>query len=199
MQPNKPKNKQLSNGNRETILRFAYRQIKETQDSAALDAAYEVAADAIAAAVEVQHPAKDMKILARYEMARPDDCINISDGGYGSYERFSFRSGDKRIPLRPRQSCRSIAPLMLDGATSEAWRAYVAAEKEYTAALKTRQADFKALVYNTTNFNALAEIWPGVEKLRGEIVGSSASLSVMSEDVVARIKADPALAVAEAA
>jgi len=189
----KLKNKQLSNGNRETILRFACRQIKETQDSTALDAAYEAAAEAVAAAVEQRYPAKDMKVLARYDMARLDACIYISDGGYGSYDRFQFRKEDKRIPLRPGTSCRSMAPLMLEGASAEAYRAYVAIEKEYNAAIKTRQDDFKALVYNTTNFNALAEIWPGVEKLRSEIVGSSASLSVLSNDVVERIKADPAL------
>ena len=189
----KIKNKQLTNGNRETILRFAYRQITETQDSAALDAAYEAAAELIAAAVERQHPAKDMEVLARYDMARPDACVYVSDGGYGSYDRFTFRHGDNRIALRPRQTCRTHSPLMLEGAEAEAWRTYQEAEKAHTAALRTRKADFHALVRNTTNFNALVEIWPGVEELRAEIVGSSASLSVMSEDVVARIKADPAL------
>jgi hypothetical protein len=195
----KQKNKQLSNSNRETILRFADRQIRETQDRTAFDAAYEVAADAIAKAVDREYPAKDMKVLARYEMARPDDCIYISDGGYGSYERFAFRKDDKRIPLRPRTGCRSMKPLMLEGKEADAWRAYVAAEKEYAAALKTRRSDFAALVAATTNFNALVEIWPAVEVLRTEIVGASASLSVMSDEVLARIKADPALVVEEAA
>jgi hypothetical protein len=189
----KLKNKQLSNANRETIMRLASRQIKETQDSAALDAAYEAAADVIAAAVERRYPAKDMKVLQRYDMARPDACIYISDGGYGSYDRFTYRDGDKRIPLRPGSSCRSMAPLMLEGDEAKAYRAYLAADKEYQAALKVRYNDFKALIYNTTNFNALAEIWPGVEALRGEIVGLSASLSVLSDDVVQRIKVDPAL------
>ena len=47
-----------------------------------------------------------------------------------------------------------------------------------------------------TNFNALAEIWPAVEAMRGEIVGHGASLSVLSGEVVDRLKADPALALA---
>lgn len=187
-----PKNKRLSDANRATLLRFAKKQITETQDSAAFDAAYDAAATAIASAVERAYPSKDMKVLARYDMASPDACIYVSDGGFGDYDQFCFRDGDKRIPTRPDRYCRR-QPILIEGSEADFWRAYNVAKADYDGAIERRYADFKALVWNTASFNGLAEVWPAVEALREEIVGSGAALSTLSDDVVARIKADPAL------
>ena len=189
------KNKRLSDSNRATLLRFAYKQIDATQDRAELDATYEAAASAVAAAVERAFPAKDMKVLAKYAMASPDRCIYVSAGGNGDYDRFEFREDDKRIPVRPSQYCRR-QPVMLEGAEADAFTAFKAAETARKEALRRRGDDFKALIYNTASFNALAEAWPAVEEMREAIVGSGSALSVLSNDVMDRIKADPALALA---
>jgi hypothetical protein len=42
----------------------------------------------------------------------------------------------------------------------------------------------------------LAEVWPAVEAMREKIVGASTALSVLSDEVINRLKADPALAIA---
>jgi hypothetical protein len=60
-------------------------------------------------------------------------------------------------------------------------------------------SDFKSLIWGTPSFNALAEVWPAVEAMRERIVGSNTALAVLSAEVVDRIKADPALQLAEAA
>lgn len=189
------KNKRLSQRDRDILTKFATQQINKTEPSDALDAAYEAAASAISAVVEAKWPQKDMKVLAKYQMASPDECVYVSGGGFGAYDQFCFREGDKRIALRPSRNCRN-QPVLLEGEAATAWETYEAARKERDAAIKARRADFAALIFNTATFNALAEVWPAVEALRGEIVGSGASLSIMSDEVVARIKADPALALA---
>jgi hypothetical protein len=189
------KNKRLSQYDREVIGKFALQQIEKTEPSGDLDATYNVAADAIAAAVEAKFPAKDMKVLAKYDMAKPDACIYVSSGGFGAYDQFCFRDGDKRIPTRPNRYCRN-QPLLLEGEAETAYDAYTAAKKARDAAVAVRRKDFATLIANTTTFNALADIWPAVEALRTQIVGSGAALSVMSDEVVSRIKADPALALA---
>lgn len=187
------KNKRLSESNRNTFAKFAHKQIVETESTKVLGAAYDKAADAIAAAVEREYPAKDMKVLAKYEMASADSCIYVSVGGHGDYDQFEFRSEDKRIPTRPDRYCRR-QPILLEGDEGKSYREYAAARKEYKSAVDKRLADFKALIWNTPTFNALVDVWPAAEALRDEIVGSGAALSVLSEDVVKRIKADPALA-----
>lgn len=189
------KNKRLSDSNRGTLLRFAHKQIEATQDRAELDAAYDAAATAVALAVERAFPAKDMKVLARYDLASPDRCIYVSAGGHGEYDRFEFREDDKRIPTRPSRYCRR-QPVMLEGAEADAFTQFQTVEKAREEIVRRRSNDFRALIYNTTSFNALADAWPAVEELREAIVGSGSSLSVLSNDVMERIKADPALAMA---
>jgi hypothetical protein len=198
MQSTTQKNKRLSERDRSIILSFARRQIEATEPHDALDAAYEAAAQAVADAVEVAFPLRDMKVLAKYGLADKDRCIYISAGGFGHMDEFCFREDDKRITLRPNRNCRH-QPVMLEGDAGEALTAYKTAREAHKAATNVRNRDFSALVNNTTSFNSLVEIWPAVEALRGEIVGQSAALSTLSNETVERLKADPAFQMAEAA
>jgi len=185
------KNKRLSDGNRDRLINFARKEVERTQDSAAIDAAYELAADAVAAAVERAFPAKDMKVLAKYELARPDACIYVS-GGYGEFMEFTFRDDDKRTPSRPSRNCRR-QPVLLEDAERELITSYFNLLNERKETVRRRLNDFITLIRNSTNFNGLVEIWPAAEALRGEIVGHGTAVSLMSDDVIARLKADPAL------
>lgn len=192
-----PKNKRLSDHDRTALCHFANKQIEATEDRAALDNAYEQAAEVVSAAVKKDNPPAEMKVLAKYDLAAPDGCIDISTGG-GDYDRFTFRAGDKRMPMRPysRRGCGygSRRPILLEGDDAEKALAFFAADKARKSAVGARFSDFKALIYGTTSFNALAEVWPAVEAMREKIVGTGSALAVLSSDVVARIKADPALA-----
>lgn len=191
-----PKNKRLSDRDRSVLYRFAERQIAATQDRTELDAAYERAADAVHAEVTRRWPPNEMKVLAKYDCASPDQCLYVSSPDQSfSYDEFRFRDGDKRIAKRPDRNCRR-QPIALDGEGGAAFAAYQALKKADEAQVKARLNDFKALIYNTANFNALAEGWPAVEAMRAEIVGSGASLSVLSDEVRERLQADPAMALA---
>lgn len=192
-----PKNKRLNDRDRTALYNFARRQIEATEDRSELDNAYEHAADAIHAAAVAKWPQKDMKVLERYDSAAPDPCIFISAGG-SNYERFTFRPDDKRIALRPnRNGCNRI-PLLLTGSAEAAFDAFKAASKARDEAVKKRLSDFSSLIFGTPSFNGLVEVWPAAETMREQIVGTATALSVLSSEVIDRLKADPAL-VAEAA
>jgi len=193
------KNKRLAERDRDALMAFAKKQIAATEDRAALDAAYERAADAIAALVCKENPPGDMKVLAKYNLAGIDSCVAISSGG-GDVQQFDFNEDDARIPMRPysKRGCRygQRAPILMDDATHEIHKVYAAELKASIEQAQKRYNDFKALIWGTTSFNALAEVWPAVEAMREKIVGASTALSLLSDEVIDRLKADPALAIA---
>lgn len=185
-------NKRLSGSDRDIILNFASRQIAATADNATLDAAYEVAADAVHAVVLDRWPQKDMCVLAKYDAAHEDACVYVSTGG-SNYDRFIFREGDKRIALRPNRNC-SRQPIMLEGPAEKAYRSFRDAEEQSKTECNQRINDFKALIYGTLTFNALVEVWPALEALRTTICGSKSAVSILSADVVSRVQNDAAFA-----
>lgn len=194
------KNKRLSQANRDTLYGFAKKQITATESSADLDAAYEAAAQAVHDAVVAKYPQKDMLVLERYAAATRDACIYVSSGHY-DYNQFRFRDGDKRIPLRPGRGdgCNSRNAFMLEGAPLETYEAFVASTKAHETEIARRLSDYKALILGANTFNEVVAIWPAAEALRESIVGTGTALTVLSSDVVARIRADAAAAPTELA
>jgi len=188
----KQKNKRLSQANRDRLVRFARDQVAATHDSGELNASYDAAADVVRRVCETAFPPRDMRVLAKYDLASPDQCVYVSPDGNGRYERFQYRDGDKRIPVRPNRNCRN-QPHLLTGGDAKTYELYKRALDADKEARETRVKDFKALIYNSNTFNTLAEVWPAIEALREEIVGSAFAVSLMSDEAMARIKADPAL------
>jgi len=194
-----PKNKRLAERDRDALMIFAKKQIEATEDRVTLDTAYEAAADAIAALVRKENPPAEMKVLAKYNLAGADGCISISSGG-GDFQQFDFNKDDPRIPMRPysRRGCGygNRSPILMDDATHEIHKAYAGELAKSLEQRQKRYNDFNALIWGTTTFNALVEVWPAADAMREKIVGSSTALSVLSDEVIDRLKADPALAVA---
>lgn len=185
--------KVLNKGHREALESLAHKLVIETQDRAALDAAYEACANMVKGLVEAKFPPADMAVLKKYDQAYPDGCIYIS-AGWGGYERFNFRDGDERVPMRPgdRYGCNSRNPYLLNDEQTALYDAFKFADREHSDAIKTRYADYRALIQSARTFEELVEVWPAAEQLRERICGQSRAIAVMSEEVVARIKADPA-------
>ncbi|MGV0964221.1 MAG: hypothetical protein ACOYBT_10055 [Polynucleobacter sp.] len=194
------KNKRLSQHNRDTLYSFAKKQVAATADTTALDTAYEAAAQSIHDVMVAKYPPKDMKVLARYDAASPDECIYVSTLN-NRFEQFCFRKEDARIPMRPGRvgNCNRRNALLLEGPAEAAYDTFYDAQKAHEAAIKLRLKDFNALIYNAQTFNEVASVWPAAEALRTTIVGSATALTVLSGDVVERIKNDAALTLVEAA
>lgn len=193
------KNKRLSNTDRDTLYSFAKKQVAATEDSAALDAAYDAAAQVIHDLMIEKYPPKDMKVLERYGAAEADACIYVTRAQY-DFDRFCFRDGDKRIPVRPRErGCNRGSPFILEGDHRQVYDAFKDAEKAQKDAMQKRLSDYRALIYGARNFNEVASVWPAAEALREAIVGTGTALQVLSDDVVARLRNDAAHVLAEAA
>lgn len=188
-----PKNKRLSQTNRDALIRFAYKRIDETATAPELDAAYTSAANAIGAAIVAKYPKKDMEVLKRYSVAQQDLCVYFSGAG-AQYGQFEYRKDDTSAPFTPRSRyCNERTPYILDEAGTEAVVGYLAMLEKRNADKKQRYNDFRSLITTVASFNELAAVWPACEELRERIVGAGTSLLVMNDDVMARIKADPAV------
>jgi hypothetical protein len=186
--------KRLNVGHRDALKGLADKLIAQTTDTSALDAAYTVVAKTVNKLMEKRYPAEDMAVLKRYGQAQADSCIYVSTGG-SDYDRFSFRADDPLIPIRPgsRNTCNNRTPLYLEGKDGEAWAAYRAAKKADEDGRQQRRNDFHTLINHALTFEELLALWPAADALRERILGTSRAISVMSEDVVARIRADAAI------
>ncbi len=185
------KNKRLSDGNRSSLYRLAARKIEETTDTTELDETY-AAAKAIAhKAAATTYPPKDMQVLKRYGATLEDECIYLA-GPSAQYLELYLRCGDGII--RPySRGCNRQAPFAVSDEDAAAITLYNDTKKLFDAALKTRRDDFYALINTAKSFNELSAIWPAAEELRQQIVGGN-SLVAMNDEVMERIKSDPALA-----
>ena len=90
---------------REQLVRFAASAADEAFDRSEEDAAREDAENRVRALVESKFPPKDMRVLAKYYVARADHCIRLVNEGGGVFQ-FDFRD-DADAPLTPARYCSS--------------------------------------------------------------------------------------------
>ena len=190
--------KVLNNRHRESLQFLAAKLVKQSQDRAALDAAYEAAAEVVASIVEAKFPKADMEVLKRYNVGRVDRCIYVSPG-YGGMQQFHFRDDDNRAPHVPDRWCNNRTPHLLTDEQAAIIDAWVTAEREYKASVDKRKGDFFALISVSRTFEDLVEVWPAAAQLREKICGANTALTTINDDVIARLKADPAASMMEAA
>ena len=72
---------------------------------------------------------------------------------------------------------------------------YGVAKIKLEKAFKAKLADYRKLIMGCRTFNEVALVWPAVEALRDKLMPDTAAkraLSVLSEDALARIRADNA-------
>ncbi len=188
--------KRLNVGHRDALKTLANKLIAQTTDTSALDKAYAAAAKVVSDRMKKLYPPADMAVLQKYGQARADDCVYVSTGG-SNYERFEFRAGDELVPVRPgrRNDCNSRTPILLSEAEEKAFKAFKDAATEVEKVRTQRRNDFSTLINSALTFEELVAVWPAADQLRERILGTSRAMTVMSEEVVARIRADAALAV----
>ena len=137
-------------------------------------------------AVEAKFPQRDMKVLAKYEAAQIDDCIDLQLTA-GDVKRFIFK--DKTGPLVAKKTYHGqvyLADATVTDAFLEWWNAK-SANDEKTKAL---QNDYRALIQGAKTLEEIIEIWPEAEQISQ--YARSQALTVLSQDVIARIRADVA-------
>lgn len=190
----KTKDKTLNKVDRKKLFEFAKANVKCPAEQAALDAAYKTAKPFVLSVVHLRFPPKDMKVLDRYGAARRDECVSFG-GFYDSDSVFRFRANDVDIPLVPRQnSCRELSYDWSKEAR-DALNAYVLAKQAHKKAVDQKIEDYRRLIMGSRMFSDVVAVWPAAEVLRERLMPKTVeqrALAVLSEDAIARIRADNA-------
>lgn len=182
----------LNEGDRSFLYGLAKERVACPAEEAADKAAYAKAEAVVRKIVETKYPPKDMKLLVKYEVAAPDRCIRLQLAAGGVVE-FTFPD-EKAAPLTPGRrgyGCSSRMYLADEAATP-----IIAASLQAKDALKKARGrkleDYKALIWASTSLEQVEAVWPAAAALRPR--KGRALPVVLSDEVIARIKADIPLA-----
>ncbi len=174
----------LNQSGRDALGQLARKLVSCPAEQVAADDAYKATSALVRKMVEIRFPPKDMAVLKRYDVARPDGCLrmNLVPGGF---QVWKLRQDDKP-PLQPTNGCHTYAP---DEATSIAVTKSVMADANLAKAKEKKLADYYALIQSATSFEAVLEVWPEAEEARSSCGAAQLTVAI-SSDVVARIRAD---------
>lgn len=175
----------MNDSHRQFLRNLAADTVKKLVDAKAMDAAYKLAVPLVRKAVETKYPPKDMEVLKKYECADVDTCVRLQLTA-GGIEQFEFCDAD--AVYRPDTgSCRRHI-YATDAATSKAVSAYLLEREKFQKLKSQKLGDYIALIDHAQTLEQIESIWPEASALRGRI--GRALPVVLSDDVIARIKAD---------
>jgi hypothetical protein len=180
----------LLQSHRDFLHSLAKEQVKCPAEEMADKAAYAKAAPMVRKIVETKYPPKDMKLLRKYQVASGDKCVRLQLTA-GGVEEFCFRDTDKaEWPLRPSgYGCISHI-YAADEKASEAVGAHLLAVGAFKKAMAAKLADYGALINHSTTLEQVEAVWPAAAALRPRL--NRAVPVILSDEVIARIKADAA-------
>ena len=137
--------------------------------------------------VETAFPPVDMKVFAKYERARRDNCINIQLAD-GEVVRFTFRTDD--APTVPSGNGCSSRIYLADDRQSESIEEHLAAAKLLEEATEKKRNEYRAFIENATTFEQVVDVWPEAIQLAPRIkINLPANIS---PEMIARIRQDSA-------
>lgn len=178
----------MNDSHRQFLRELMRETVKCPAEEKALDVAYKAAAPLVRKIVEAKYPAKDMKVLQTYKVACADCCIKLQLTA-GGVNQFTFAT-EKEAPFRPDNYGCSSQIFAADDAASNAVNAWVLAKAAHDKALGQKREDYGALINHTAALEQIEAVWPAAAKLR-ERIGRALPM-VLSDDMIARIKADAA-------
>lgn len=180
----------LNTEHRLFLRRLARKNISCPAETKADTDAYEKAAKVVRAAVLERYPTKDMNILRRYSVAYRDTCLRLQLAA-GGIVQFDLRGTVEEVGLWvPDGNC-SNHIYQIDEAGSAVVSASLSAAEALEDAIARKHEDYVALIEASKTLEQVEEVWPEASALR-EHVGRALP-SVLSDDVIARIKEDVAL------
>jgi hypothetical protein len=183
----------LNNEYRLFLRQLARNNITCATEVAADEAAYKAAEKIVRGMVIERFPTKDMNVLKRYNVAVRDTCFRIQLAA-GGVVQFEFRGTVDDVGIWvPYASCASRM-YIADEAQTTAIQSAIDAESALEDARERKLADYGALIEASTTLEQVEEIWSEASALRAHV--GRALPSVLSDDVIARIKEDVALRVA---
>lgn len=178
----------LNVGHRNALAEFAKKHVSDDKTKTAMDKAYTKAVSLLTPIINKAFPPEDMAVLAKYEVARTDRCIQGGDPD-GRFINFTFR--DEDAPKLPKSGC-SSRQFQFTAAARDAINTYGQTKIAHEKAIAEKFDDYRRLIMGSRYFEDLTAIWPAAESLRSQIVRQPTALAVLSEETIARIKRDNA-------
>lgn len=155
------------------------------KEDAAIIEAYAKAAPLVRACVEVEYPVKDMKILKRYDVAEQKDSIGLRLTSGGD-TKFKFEDGTG--PLVPDHRYGKM--FLADEATTDAVHDWEAATRKRQEVFEKKRSDYLALVGSARTLEEVEAVWDEAAAIRPMFEKNQTALSVLTPEVIKRIKAD---------
>lgn len=189
----------LNARHRDVLENLARKIVDVPAEAKAEEAAFNRAESLVRAAVEAEFPPAEMKILAKYEVARRDRCINVQSDA-GGVEQFVFHTRDTKLeefedegadethPLVPdRYGCRHRI-YIVNAKTWNVVHAWKTARDAKRKALNEKLDKYLSFVRSATTYEQVLEIWPEASQVQDRIVSNLPS--TLSTEVLAEITAD---------
>lgn len=201
MTEKKPKDRRLNALYRQKLENFARRNLQVDKEHQAYLDVYHEARPLVLALVVDRYPRADMEVLKRYDLARNDSCFHI--GNHDSQNKFELRTEDieEHQVLVPKGNCWERVYTKADRELINLVQKVNLLNDKWHEAKEKKLWHYVQAIRSTSTFNELAAVWPAIEILRDEIVGTedtprSKALSILSADTIAFLQQDNAGAAA---
>lgn len=148
--------------------------------------AYNIVSPLVRGCVYKKYPKKDMEVCAKYGVAKVDDCIDLqlTEGGV---DRFHFTTETGPLVVKRTYHGQVYAA---DEQTTAAFHNWKKIRENHEIKLKALRADYLALIKGARTLEEIVEIWPEAASVM--MYARSQALTVLSQDVINRIKTDVA-------
>lgn len=183
----------MANWMRDKLREHAKKVVHPAAEKAALDKTYRAALPAVLALVHERYPARDMKILERYQVTSQVSKVKLQAED-GSVEEFIFEEAD-----RPRQpnNYRSGGFYLAAVKTAALLQAWSASKASYDAELARRLTAYRALIDGSFYVDDLIDVWPEavtvIPKAHLPLAFGPEQIAIVKRDLHERKKAAPAL------
>lgn len=185
----------LAERHRDTLYAHARKLVIHTEPSELLDTLYAQAATVVTRVVEKDSPPADMKVLRKYQLASRDGCIKLVRADTSEVKQFVYRD-ESEAPYRAQsyRGCgyRGRSPILLEHADDDTVQAYLDEYEKREERVAQRYSDYKSLIRQARYFEDLVEAWPAAASLRQIICGKQSELSVVTPELIEKLRNDPA-------
>ena len=178
---------------RDQLRQHARTLVRCPAESAAAQAAKKALTDVTDKLADARFPEREMSVLLKYELVQTCDQLDARREGSRNCEHLRL-SKPFYMPRNGYQSsCHYAVELPNDHPVWALQRAYANACRAYQDAKKAKLEDYYALINSCRNYEDVEEVWPEAAAIKDALgVRTIHALTVLSEDTVARIKADVA-------
>ncbi len=153
----------LNEKDRDALKQFAQQWVTSPETEAATKAAYNAAAKAVRAVVDERFPPRDMKVLARYNVAFKDRCIN--NGHWMTEFTFTFNDDDDRAPLLPKNRCER-RQFDWSPEVRALLEVHHRAKDLHRDAINKKLAHYRSLINGARTFEDITSVWPAAAVLQ---------------------------------